>query len=91
MPLLVINSKYSIIFSETSEESEFIKSKMIQGRVRFLWTSGRKCNFKGCENREDLQPAIVKGWFWSGSGVRLGVNPEGTRVEGDWSDKGKDV
>ena len=44
---------------------------MIKSANRFFWTSGRKCNFKGCD-REDLKPVIVKGWFWSGSGVRLG-------------------
>ena len=33
---------------------------MINGLIRFFWTSGRKCNFDGCE-REDLQPAIVNG------------------------------
>ena len=36
----------------------------------YIWTSGRLCNFKGCD-REDLQPATVNGWFWSGSGVKM--------------------
>ena len=61
---------------------------MIKGSTRFIWTSGRKCNFKGCENRPDLDPVIVKGWFWSGSGVRLGVEEDGKHVEGDWSPTG---
>ncbi len=60
---------------------------MIQGIARFFWTSGRKCNFDGCD-REDLKPAIVKGWFWSGSGVRIGPNADETRPEGDWSETG---
>jgi len=77
-----------LVSLETSEENEFIQGRMIQGLTRFIWTSGRKCNFKGCEDRVDLQPAIVKGWFWSGSGVRLGVNPTGDRVEGDWGETG---
>ena len=64
---------------------------MARGNTRFVWTSGRKCNFDGCHDRPDLQPTIVKGWFWSGSGVRLGYsNKDGNqeRVEGDWSLKG---
>ena len=36
----------------------------------YIWTSGRLCNFKGCD-RDDLQPASVNGWFWSGSGVKM--------------------
>ena len=29
--------------------------------LHYIWTGGRKCNFKGCD-RKDLQPAIVNGW-----------------------------
>ena len=47
---------------ETREENEFVKQRMINGLIRFFWTSGRKCNFAGCE-REDLQPSIVNGKF----------------------------
>ena len=79
--------------TETIEESDFIKGRMVKGLTRFIWTSGRKCNFKGCHDRPDLQPAIVKGWFWSGSGVRLGYTSDkdgSEHVEGDWSLKGGD-
>jgi hypothetical protein len=61
---------------------------MVVGLTRFIWTSGRKCNFGDCKDRTDLQPPIVKGWFWSGSGVRLGVAPGDERVEGDWGPTG---
>ena len=40
---------------------------MINGLIRFFWTSGRKCNFDGCD-REDLQPAIVNGRNLANSG-----------------------
>ena len=40
------------------------------GDLPYTWTSGRLCNFKGCD-REDLQPINVAGWFWSGSGIRI--------------------
>jgi len=76
-----------LVSLESSEENEFVKARMIKSANRFFWTSGRKCNFKGCD-REDLKPVIVKGWFWSGSGVRLGVNAAGDHVEGDWSPTG---
>ena len=79
---------FTSIYAETEQENNFIKQRMIKGRTRFVWTSGRKCNFNGCNGRSDLQPAIVKGWFWSGSGVRLGhsTSKDGQeRVEGDWS------
>lgn len=33
--------------------------------VPYIWTSGRLCDFKGCENRRDLEPKSVFGWFWS--------------------------
>ena len=59
---------------ETEEENDFVKGRMAKGGTSFVWTSGRKCNFDGCHDRPDLQPTIVKGWFWSGSGVRLGYS-----------------
>ena len=37
--------------------------------VSSIYTSGRKCNFKGkgCD-AEHLQPINVNGWFWAGAG-----------------------
>ena len=49
-----------LVSIETREENEFVKKRMINGLIRFFWTSGRKCNFEGCD-REDLQPPIVNG------------------------------
>ena len=53
--------------------------------MHYIWTSGRKCNFNGC-NRPDLQPPNVNGWFWSGSGAKIG--PTTQRSSGDWSHTG---
>ncbi|KPJ11760.1 hypothetical protein RR48_08066 [Papilio machaon] len=63
-------------------ENEFVKQKIARGNVRYIWTSGRKCNFAGCD-RPDLQPPNVNGWFWSGSGAKIG--PTTQRNTGDWS------
>ncbi|XP_049812538.1 uncharacterized protein LOC126259649 [Schistocerca nitens] len=67
---------------ETPQENEFIKQRIARGNVRYIWTSGRKCNFAGCD-RADLQPANINGWFWSGSGAKIG--PTNQRNTGDWS------
>lgn len=67
---------------ETPQENEFIKQRIARGNVRYIWTSGRKCNFAGCD-RPDLQPPNINGWFWSGSGVKIG--PTAQRNTGDWS------
>jgi len=56
-----------------------------KGNIRYIWTSGRKCNFNGCD-RPDLVPANVNGWFWSGSGAKIG--PTTQRNSGDWSHTG---
>lgn len=56
---------------ETPQENEFIKQRIARGNVRYIWTSGRKCNFAGCD-RPDLQPPNENGWFWSGSGAKIG-------------------
>lgn len=59
-----------------------MKQRIARGNVRYIWTSGRKCNFAGCD-RADLQPPNVNGWFWSGSGAKIG--PTTQRNTGDWS------
>lgn len=71
---------------ETPQENEFIKQRIARGgNIRFIWTSGRKCNFAGCD-RPDLQPPNENGWFWSGSGSKIG--PTSQRNTGDWSHTG---
>lgn len=40
----------------------------------------------GCSERPDQQPNLINGWFWSGSGVKLG--PTNNRQNGDWSHTG---
>lgn len=72
-------------FPESREENDYIKNRLIKGGIRYTWTSGRKCNFDGCD-RQDLQPVIVNGWFWAGSGARLG--PSDRRSLGDWGPTG---
>merc|ERR1712008_12004 len=47
--------------------------------LAYIWTSGRLCNFKGCD-RDDLQPVNVNGWFWSGSGVKM-AQPDNAEFE----------
>ena len=57
--------------------------------LAYIWTSGRLCNFKGCD-RDDLQPVNVNGWFWSGSGVKMAPTnstPPGWSYQ-PWSDTG---
>ena len=36
-----------------------------------VWTSGRLCDFDGCENSEHVKPVPVKGWFWSSNNMKM--------------------
>lgn len=79
----IINLLYKIFFFFFLQENEFIKQRIARGgNIRYIWTSGRKCNFAGCD-RPDLQPPNENGWFWSGSGAKIG--PTSQRTNGDWS------
>lgn len=84
--------KYLFISTRVNDRQYYILLSLIllnfdslAGNVRYIWTSGRKCNFAGCE-RPDLTPANVNGWFWSGSGAKIG--PTTQRNSGDWSATG---
>lgn len=59
-----------LVSMETPDEVDFIHNAITQGSVKYIWTSGRKCNFDGCD-RPDLQPILTNGWFWSGSEARI--------------------
>lgn len=78
-----------LISLETPDEIQLLKNRLIQGQQRFTWTSGRKCNFDGCD-REDLKPSLINGWFWPPTGVKILPNEEGTRPTGPWSATGGD-
>lgn len=45
-----INKEIFTDFNEFDKENEFIKQRIARGgNIRFIWTSGRKCNFAGCD------------------------------------------
>ena len=58
--------------------------------VSSIYTSGRKCNFKGkgCD-AEHLQPINVNGWFWAGAGnARIPATNEAS-PDSHWSRTGE--
>ena len=38
--------------------------------IPYIWTGGRKCNFRGCD-RKDLMPTIINGWFWAPTNKKI--------------------
>lgn len=54
-------------------------------QVKYIWTSGRICDFKGCD-RPDLLPTRVRGWFWTAELQKLA--PTTDRQQNDWSENG---
>jgi len=59
-----------LVSIETFEENMMVMKLLHEKRLKDLWTSGRLCNFKGCDAKH-LQPRKINGWFWSGSGSRI--------------------
>ncbi|XP_066258590.1 uncharacterized protein [Euwallacea similis] len=70
---------------ETPQENEWIKRKIESENITEIWTSGRICDFKGCD-REDLLPLEINGWFWSATFQKL--PPTTSRDANDWSPTG---
>lgn len=56
---------------ETQEENNLIYRLIQQHDVPYIWTSGRLCDFAGCENRTDLIPKNIFGWFWSANREKI--------------------
>lgn len=74
-----------LVSIETADENNMIKAALAANDIPWIWTSGRLCDFDGCDQRPDLQPIETRGWFWSGSDVTL---PEITSANTDWSPAG---
>ncbi|XP_011165921.2 uncharacterized protein LOC105200189 [Solenopsis invicta] len=74
-----------LVSLETSAENEFIKNHIKKDNVKYIWTSGRLCDFKGCD-RPDLQPLHINGWFWTAELQKLA--PTDNRSQNDWSESG---
>lgn len=80
-----------LVSFDTPGEYEVFAKIMQSDNVSSIYTSGRKCNFKGkgCD-AEHLQPINEKGWFWAGaSNTRI---PETSVVHPNtyWSFTGED-
>jgi len=58
-----------LVSFDTPGEHKLFTAIARQENVSSIYTSGRKCNFKGkgCD-AEHLQPINVNGWFWAGAG-----------------------
>lgn len=69
-----------LVSFETQDEYEWVKQRMSD--TKYIWTSGRLCNFDGCD-RPDFFPKIINGWFWSANQARL--NPTNGTAFHDWS------
>ena len=55
--------------TKNNQESKyFSNSQNISGNVPYFWTSGRLCDFDGCD-RPDFFPKNINGWFWSANQV----------------------
>ncbi|XP_051157453.1 uncharacterized protein LOC127279256 [Leptopilina boulardi] len=74
-----------LVSLETSNENEFIKKHIVNNNVKYIWTSGRLCDFKGCD-RPDLLPSNINGWFWTAELQKLA--PSNVRHQNDWSASG---
>jgi len=64
----------ALVSLETEEEWDFIRGKMEELGVPFVWTSGHKCDKTvgpDCFTAPSVQPRLINGWFWSGSGAKI--------------------
>ena len=61
-------------------------NSMFAVNVPYFWTSGRLCDFDGCD-RPDFFPKNINGWFWSANQARLAPTDSKSAFH-DWSATG---
>merc|ERR1739848_727790 len=79
-----------LVSFDTPEEFRIFAAIMKQDNVSSVWTSGRKCNFKGkgCD-ADHLQPINVNGWFWAGAGNNRIPRTDAPSGDAHWSTTGE--
>ncbi|CAL4162018.1 unnamed protein product, partial [Meganyctiphanes norvegica] len=60
-----------VVGMETEAENNMIFEFMKTHNIRYIWTSGRKCDFQGCSERADLQPININGWIWDNTSIKM--------------------
>jgi len=73
-----------LVSFETEAEYSWVKGFL--GGTQFFWTSGRKCNFDGCDKPEFF-PKLINGWFWSANQVKMAPTNSRNQFH-DWSTTG---
>jgi len=74
-----------LVSFETKQEYDWVKG-FVNGNVPYFWTSGRLCDFDGCD-RPDFFPKNINGWFWSANQARLAPTNSQSAFH-DWSATG---
>jgi hypothetical protein len=74
-----------LVSFESRQEYDWVKG-FINGNVPYFWTSGRLCDFDGCD-RPDFFPKNLNGWFWSANQARLSPTNSNSAFH-DWSKTG---
>jgi len=79
-----------LVSFDTPGEFQLFSGIMRLDNVSSVYTSGRKCNFKGkgCDAAH-LQPINVNGWFWAGANNKR-IHPTNEQnTESFWSQRGE--
>jgi len=74
-----------LVSFETPQEWDWVRGFM-DANVAYFWTSGRLCDFEGCD-RPDLFPKNINGWFWSANQVAMPATNSTHRFH-SWSHTG---
>jgi len=79
-----------LVSFDTPGEHKLFAAIARQENVSSIYTSGRKCNFKGkgCD-AEHLQPINVNGWFWAGAGNARIPRTDQPAENSHWSRNGE--
>lgn len=66
-----LSNLIDIYFFNIINPNDLTSSLDFSGNITYIWTSGRLCDFKGCETRTDLKPLNINGFFWSNTNTKM--------------------
>jgi len=75
-----------LVSFETADEYNYFKNILGSSGAQFFWTSGRLCDFDGCD-RPEFFPKNINGWFWSANQAKFAPSNSRSQFH-DWSQTG---
>lgn len=71
-----------LVSIESQEENDMITEWFKEKLIPYIWTSGHVCDFPNCNQKHEMYPPKINGWFWVSNMERI---PATDKIAQKWN------